>query len=243
MKRSGVFAAVLLGAILLASCERLTYKPLDELGYLLVQESNKTDKKGLVYDGELILPMEYDNFQCFQADRDVFFVIAEKADKDGVFRFTPYGHKAMYFAPHIDGYDIEGDLYWVGTLADGREEVMMSQGKFGPCDEIVPIAWGCVFRNGNLWGACDLSGKIEIPCKYKKIYYFSTFGYCLYDSNDRYVVYNIGHGKYGYLTQSEIDTLKKYAETAYSPYSFYTPRDKMPQDFYNSIKRRIGKSH
>ena len=127
MKRSGVFAAVLLGAILLASCERLTYKPLDEFGHLLVQESNKTDKKGLVYDGELILPMEYDNFQCFQADRDVFFVIAEKADKDGVFRFTPYGHKAMYFAPHIDGYDVGDNLFWVGTLADDRQEVMMSQ--------------------------------------------------------------------------------------------------------------------
>lgn len=242
MNRLSIFAVVLLGVVLLASCESATLTPLDPDGILYVQSSSKTDKVGLFHDGELVLPMEYENFRCFQGDFLTYYVIAEKEDISGVFLFTRYTYRPIYFAPHVDGYDIEGDLYWVGTLADGRQEVVMSQGKFGPCDEIVPIAWGCVFRNGDLWGACDLSGKIEIPCKYKKIYYFSTFGYCLYDSNDRYVVYNTGHGKYGYLTQSEIDTLQKYAETAYSPYSFYTPSDKMPQDFYNSIKRRIGKS-
>lgn len=239
MKRSGVFAAVLLGAILLASCERLTYKPLDELGYLLVQESNKTDKKGLVYDGELILPMEYDNFQCFQADRDVFFVIAEKADKDGVFRFTPYGHKAMYFAPHVDGYDIEGDLYWVGTLADGRQEVVMSQGKFGPCDEIVPIAWGCVFRNGNLWGACYLDGSIKFPCKYKKVYHITNLGYCLCDRDNHYVIY-YGGKKIGWLSQSDIDILQKYAKEVYSPYSFFSPGSNLPEDFRKSLSQKIN---
>lgn len=238
MKRSGVFAAVLLGAILLASCERLTYKPLDELGILKEQSSNKTDKKGLVYGDELILPMEYDNFQCFQADRDVFFVIAEKADKDGVFRFTPYGHKAMYFAPHIDGYGIRGDFYWVGTLADGRQEVVMSKGKFGPCDEIVPVAWGCVFRNGDLWGRCYLDGDITIPCKYKKIYFLSNLGYCLYDRNDRYTVYYSGK-RDGWLTQSDIDTLQKYAEEVYSPYSFYTPSENLPPEFKKSLSGKV----
>lgn len=238
MNRLKFFAVVLLGAILLASCERLTYTPLDEFGTLCVQESNKTDKKGLVYDGELILPMEYDNFQCFQADRDVFFVIAEKADKDGVFRFTPYGHKAMYFAPHVDGYSIEGDFYWVGTLADGRQEVVMSKGKFGPCDEIVPITWGCVFRNGDLWGACYLNGDIEIPCKYKRIYYLYNIGYCLYDKNDRYTVYLPGE-RGGWLMQSDIDTLQKYAKEIYSPYSFRTSSEDLPPEFKKSLSGKV----
>ena len=237
MNRLKFFAVILLGAILLASCERLTYTPLDEFGTLCVQESNKTDKKGLVYDGELILPMEYDNFQCFQADRDVFFVIAEKADKDGVFRFTSYGYKAMYFAPHIDGYDVGDNLFWVGTLADGRQEVVMSEGKFGPCDEIVPITWGCVFRNGDLWGACYLNGDIEIPCKYKRIYYLYNIGYCLYDKNDRYTVYSGERG--GWLMQSDIDTLQKYAKEIYSPYSFRTSSEDLPPEFKKSLSGKV----
>lgn len=238
MNRLKFFAVILLGAILLASCERLTYKPLDELGILKEQSSNKTDKKGLVYGDELILPMEYDNFQCFQADRDVFFVIAEKADKDGVFRFTPYGHKAMYFAPHIDGYGIEGDFYWVGTLADGRQEVVMSQGKFGPCDEIVPITWGCVFRNGDLWGACYLDGDIAYPCKYKKIYDISNLGVCLGDRDGHYTVIASGK-KAGWLSQSEIDTLQKYAKKVQSPYSFWASSEKLSPELKRSLSKKI----
>ena len=238
MNRLKFFAVVLLGAILLASCERLTYKPLDELGILKEQSSNKTDKKGLVYDGELILPMEYDNFQCFQADRDVFFVIAEKADKDGVFRFTPYGHKAMYFAPHIDGYDVGDNLFWVGTLADGRQEVVMSKGKFGPCDEIVPVTWGCVFRNGNLWGGCYLSGNIAYSCKYKKIYNISNIGVCLGDRDNHYIV-DVSGKKVGWLSQSDIDTLQQYAKKVQSPYSFWASSEDLPPEFKKSLSGKI----
>ena len=238
MNRLKFFAVILLGAILLASCERLTYKPLDELGILKEQSSNKTDKKGLVYDGELILPMEYDNFQCFQADRDVFFVIAEKADKDGVFRFTPYGHKAMYFAPHVDGYDVGDNLFWVGTLADGRQEVVMSQGKFGPCDEIVPVTWGCVFRNGDLWGACHLSGRITDQCKYKRIYSITNLGVCLGDRDDHYTVYRSGKVA-GWLSQSDIDTLQKYAREVQSPYSFTVQSENLSPEFKKSLSGKI----
>lgn len=238
MNRLKFFAVILLGAIFLASCERLTYTPLDEFGTLCVQESNKTDKKGLVYDGELILPMEYDNFQCFQADRDVFFVIAEKADKDGVFRFTPYGYKAMYFAPHIDGYDVGDNLFWVGTLADGRQEVLMSEGKFGTCDEIVPITWGCVFRNGDLWGACYLDGDIAYPCKYKKIYNISNLGVCLGDRDDHYIVIASGK-KAGWLSQSEIDILQKHAKKVQSPYSFWASSEDLSPELKRSLSKKI----
>ena len=238
MNRLSIFAVVLLGVVLLASCESATLTPLDPDGILYVQSSSKTDKVGLFHDGELVLPMEYENFRCFQGDFLTYYVIAEKEDISGVFLFTRYTYRPIYFAPHVDGYDIEGDLYWVGTLADGRQEVVMSQGKFGPCDEIVPITWGCVFRNGNLWGACYLDGDIAYPCKYKKIYDISNLGVCLGDRDGHYIVIASGK-KAGWLSQSEIDTLQKYAKKVQSPYSFWASSEKLSPELKRSLSKKI----
>lgn len=229
----------------------------DDLLTVLHNKSKGT--KTIMYQNEVLLK-GYNDFRLVDyAQRETYF-IAAKDDGEELYYFTNQPWEALtkyYSAKHIEYGDANDGGLFVGTLADGRQEVYRIYKNLvtGPYDKVYPMMTGFIYEKNGLCGMQATDGTEYVAPKYEKIYAIGFYGirYCTYKGGGMYDVNKLMIrmvnrkeqyflSKCGTISQQDIDELRKYAIEELSEYSFVANYDKkvVPKDLFNRADKNFN---
>ena len=243
----------------ISACDVIEQRSLGD--DLLTVFDNKTKAtKSIAYRGNKLLT-DCRDFRLADYTHRTTTFIAVTDNGESLYRFSNEGGKETltkyYSAKHIEyGATELGDVF-IGTLADGRQEVfhIFKRLVTGPYDRAYPMVTGVIYQQNGLYGMEAADGTPYIEPQYEKIYVigFDWTRYCTYKGNGMYDVNALkirmvrGQEVYflskcGTISQQDIDELRQYSLHEFSEYSFVADcnRDRVPHDLFDRVYRNFN---